>query len=210
MKTSFLALLATLSLLVVSSHRLLAEEPTAAPSDQTLLTTKLKPHELRSAINIALRREATANTPAERAAAIVELSNLYLALARDTEMASDSRLKHKALMFSRLSTVKRSLEQDVKRRKAAGEYPIEAVYARVEQQGQSQPNVEPQGGGAVRDYGETLVELIQQTISPEHWDVNGGPGTIVYWPNLQVLVVRASGEGHGRVHGLVEGLRAAK
>lgn len=59
----------------------------------------------------------------------------------------------------------------------------------------------------MRDYGETLVELIQNVVSPEHWDVNGGPGSIVYYPNLQVLVVRASGEVHGRVGGLFDGLR---
>ena len=73
----------------------------------------------------------------------------------------------------------------------------------------NQPEQAARGGGAVRDWGETLVELIQATISPDHWDVNGGPGSIVYYPNLKVLVVRASGDAHGRVGGLFGGLRRA-
>jgi len=46
------------------------------------------------------------------------------------------------------------------------------------------------GGGAVRDHGEELVDLIRSTLHPDFWDVNGGPGSIVYYAPLQALVVR--------------------
>jgi hypothetical protein len=60
-----------------------------------------------------------------------------------------------------------------------------------------------QGGQPVPDYGLALVDLIERTISPESWDVNGGPGTIMYYPPLRVLVVRASGEVQGQVGGVL-------
>ena len=65
------------------------------------------------------------------------------------------------------------------------------------------------GGGVVGDFGPDLVDLIQRTISPRFWDVNGGPGTIVYYRPLYCLVVRATGEIHGQVGDLADGLRAA-
>jgi hypothetical protein len=41
------------------------------------------------------------------------------------------------------------------------------------------------GGGGVNGaaaQAESLIELIQTTIRPETWEVNGGRGTIMYWP----------------------------
>jgi hypothetical protein len=66
-------------------------------------------------------------------------------------------------------------------------------------------------GGAMGppDYGPALVELIQRTIAPGFWDVNGGPGTIVYYAPLRALVVRATGEIHGNLRGALGGLRRA-
>ena len=55
--------------------------------------------------------------------------------------------------------------------------------------------------------GADLVDLIQKTVDPPSWDVNGGPGSIMYFNNLRVLVVRQTGEGHDDVGGLLGGLR---
>jgi hypothetical protein len=65
------------------------------------------------------------------------------------------------------------------------------------------------GGAAGADYGPALVELIQRTIAPEFWDVNGGPGTIVYYAPLRVLVVRATSEMHHDVGAAVGAIRRA-
>ena len=54
--------------------------------------------------------------------------------------------------------------------------------------------------------GEALVDLIEKTISPESWDINGGPGSIVYYGNFRALVVRQSEEGHGDVGNLLKAL----
>lgn len=60
------------------------------------------------------------------------------------------------------------------------------------------------------DYGPELVDLIQRTIVPDFWDVNGGEGTIVYYRPLLCLVVRATTHVHHRLGGVVAGLRGAR
>jgi len=66
------------------------------------------------------------------------------------------------------------------------------------------------GGGMGRpgmardDYGDELVELIQTTIAPTTWDVNGGPGSIYYWRNQRAIVVRQMGDVHDQIGGLLE------
>jgi hypothetical protein len=66
------------------------------------------------------------------------------------------------------------------------------------------------GGGAggleqaAQVNGDALVDLIQKTIAPESWDINGGPGSIVYYGNFRALVVRQSEEGHSDVSNLLK------
>jgi len=55
--------------------------------------------------------------------------------------------------------------------------------------------------------GADLVDLIQKTVDPPSWDVNGGPGSIMYFNNLRVLVVRQTGDGQEDVGGMLGGLR---
>ena len=176
-------------------------------------TVELKPQEVRDAVRLILNREATAENADARAAAIRDLSKLYIAIVRDDEMALQSRLKLKAKVYSRLIGIKTDLQRNVKRHQADPDaqlpkYPVaESQAVTVDASASGENDARASGGGAVRDYGETLVELIQNVISPEQWDVNGGPGSIVYYPNLKVLVVRASGDAHGHVGGLFDGLR---
>lgn len=67
------------------------------------------------------------------------------------------------------------------------------------------------GGPAVPgDWGPVLVDLIQRTIHPDFWDVQGGPGTIVYYAPLHCLVVRATAEVHGDVGVVIGGLRRVR
>lgn len=193
------------ALLVVGVRPGRAEEK-AAEADQTAEDSPdLTPQQVRDAVRLVLRREATAEGADQRAAAIRDLSKLYLAIARDDEMALASRLKLKGKIYSRLMSIKQDLERDIRRHEDDPDaelprYPVSESLADAQT---------ARGGGVVRDYGETLVELIQNVVSPEHWDVNGGPGSIVYYSNLKVLVVRASGDVHGHVGGLFDGLRRA-
>lgn len=70
--------------------------------------------------------------------------------------------------------------------------------------------IAPRGvGGQLPDFGPELADLIQQVIDPDFWDVNGGPGTIVYYQPLKALVVSATIEVHERLAGVAGQLRAA-
>lgn len=64
-------------------------------------------------------------------------------------------------------------------------------------------------GNAVQqnDNGRALVELIQRTIAPQSWDVNGGLGSIVYFRPMRVLVVRQRSEVQEQLQDVVRGLR---
>ena len=57
-------------------------------------------------------------------------------------------------------------------------------------------------GGAPRSNGQDLIDLIQNTIAPESWDVMGGPGTIMYWEPGFALVVRQTDDVHEQIGGL--------
>ena len=58
-----------------------------------------------------------------------------------------------------------------------------------------------------RDYGLELVELIQHTIAPQTWDVNGGNGTIIYFAPRHAIVVRQTDDVHEDLGGILRGLR---
>ena len=60
------------------------------------------------------------------------------------------------------------------------------------------------------DYGQHLVDLIQKTVAPSTWDVNGGLGTIYYWRPGRALVVRQTGEVHDNMGGVLDQLRRAQ
>ena len=196
----------SLSIVVLSLHALAGSTILAAEVDADVAqeSVELNPQQVRDAVHLVLKREATAENADQRAAAIRDLSKLYLGIAKDDELAEKSRLRLKAIVYRRLMSVKGDLEQNIRRHEDdpkadVARFPVGESLANDEQSAR--------GGGVVRDHGETLVELIQNVISPDHWDVNGGPGSIVYYAPLKVLVVRASGDVHGHVGGLFDGLR---
>lgn len=65
------------------------------------------------------------------------------------------------------------------------------------------------GGPAPADAGNDLAELIQKTIAPSTWNVNGGPGAIYYWSPGRALVISASQDVHDQLGDLLDQLRRA-
>jgi hypothetical protein len=61
------------------------------------------------------------------------------------------------------------------------------------------------GGGAggaagqAGDLSDDLIELIQDTIAPDTWDVRGGQGSIRYYSPNPALIIRQTSEIHGDV-----------
>lgn len=62
------------------------------------------------------------------------------------------------------------------------------------------------GGAAMADF-DTLMNLIQQTIEPDSWLINGGTNTILPYPSNLSIVVSAPQTTHERITDLLESLR---
>jgi hypothetical protein len=189
-------------------------------------------HEINAQITDLFKREAQPADRSSRAAAIYELCELHGQIVSDARYATSDKLKeYRARIWSRLKKVESELKAQLAHSPEAADKHALANAAALAaadavsvaaadslatslallDQAQGGPGVLLAfGGGAVPgDDGPRLVELIQRTINPAFWDVQGGPGTIVYYAPLQCLVVRATSEVHGNVGGLIGDLRAA-
>ena len=61
--------------------------------------------------------------------------------------------------------------------------------------------------GPLCDYGPDLVNLIENTISPDSWRRNGGNGIIEYYQPLRIIVVGCSSQVHNEITDLLRTLR---
>jgi len=59
------------------------------------------------------------------------------------------------------------------------------------------------------DYGQDLVDLIQRTIAPGTWDVNGGAGSAYYWHPGRAMIIMQTGEVHDQIADLLLQLERA-
>jgi hypothetical protein len=188
-------------------------------------------HEYHQQISELFKREAqAAKDPAARAAVVRDLCSLHGEIVSDPRYATSDTLKqYRTRLWSKLNRLKaeykRQLaregdQQDALADVAALEQADPLAVATADSLMQSLSLLDQtqggpgmllaHGGRAVGpDHGRELVELIERTINPAFWDVNGGPGAIVYYRPLMCLVVRATTEVHGRVGGVVGGLREA-
>jgi len=188
-------------------------------------------HEIERDLTEALRSEVRAQTPESRAVAVRKMCDLYQELASDSRLETSDQLKnYQSKLWSRMTRIKRELEQQVARQagKAPGRAPSEAELQAVQDAAVSlaaqmsysnytlggpayvlSQSGAAFGGGAVNDHAQELIDLIQRRIRPNFWDVSGGPGSMFYYRPLMALVVRATSEVHGDVGGLLGALRRA-
>ncbi|MEX0703767.1 MAG: hypothetical protein WD069_16840 [Planctomycetales bacterium] len=66
-----------------------------------------------------------------------------------------------------------------------------------------------EGGAALPRAALDLIGLIETTVAPETWAINGGRGTITYWGPGMALVIRQTGEAHHQVGGTLQQMRRA-
>ncbi len=85
---------------------------------------------------------------------------------------------------------------------------------RRKRRGPREPNAKPVdekaemlAGGGASAQAIQLIDLIQNTIEPDSWQVNGGKGSIYYFDQLKVLVIRQTGEVHHQIGGVLGQLR---
>lgn len=192
-------------------------------------------NEIQKDVRTAIRG-AMSKDRAKRAAGVRQMTVLYREIMLDPRLETSPTLKqYKTQLWSRMTTVKNTLQREIAREKRIAEkqarkQPQDQVDLQAQQIDQTSQSLADQMvlisyslggpgqmlaesggafGGRPRDDGAALVELIQRTISPNSWDVNGGNCTIIYYAPLRVLVVRATSEVHGNVGGLADGLRRA-
>jgi len=219
-----------MTLLVVA---LLCAAPGTGRSQET---NELPKHiEYSRQISAAIKAEATAKTDADRIEAVRKMARLYTDLKRDPRLPESEKLReYKARLWGRLTFVKKRWEREISRlerelgaKPTANNVDQEAIVsaksisdgldlvaatmggpAAILASGvETQAHHDALGGAARLDFGRELVDLIESTIAPDFWDVNGGPGTIVYYAPLHALVVRATGEVHDEIGGVISDLR---
>ena len=172
---------------------------------------------LADAVHAALQRRAHANEKNAEAAAR-EFLVLYKELRADKRLAIDERGELRGLVRGRLVRLSKMIAAAAARHAPSAQQQPGAV-AKLAQPaavlaqaaaGGGAAGLGPGGAGKPDDdYGPSLVELIETTIAPDTWDVNGGPGSIYYWRNQHALVIRATAEVHGVVGDLMDQLDAA-
>ena len=172
-------------------------------------------------ISAALKKEASAKSLKERGKAIEQLCTLHHEITSDERFTTLEQMQSlRARIWGRLTKVKTELKRQLTK---DGQPQLDDAQAEAAQYATSNlagamsladfatgspSSFFGRGGASQTDVNaQQLIELIQRTISPDFWDVAGGPGAIFYYPQLQVLVIRATAEVHDDVGGLVGGLR---
>ncbi|GAA4437631.1 hypothetical protein [Bremerella cremea] len=181
--------------------------PTTPESATTNVTTlesleeqpPLKPHEIRGAIRVALRDEATSKSFNTRRDAIVRICALYAEMMLNEEFAEFEQEKWQAKLSSRLRSVRDDLEKLPK---------TSTPLHSISDSSDSESSTGAAGGGAIDEPGATeLIDLITTTIDPETWDIHGGQGSIFYFSNYRVLVVRQTQDVHQKLGGILPKLK---
>jgi hypothetical protein len=205
------------------------DELAAQPRGQAADLTPF--HEYQRQISDLYKQDAqAAGNPAARADVVREMCELHGQIVGDPRYAASDTLKqYRTRLWSRLIRAKADYKRQLARAGdqqdaledvavleqadplavAAADSFLQSLSLLDQTQGGPGALLAYGGRAVTPDHGRELVELIERTINPAFWDVNGGPGTIVYYRPLMCLVVRATTEVHGNVGGVLGGLRAA-
>ena len=173
--------------------------PVEAPvPDAAAAAAQETPARLRAAYREALRQTARRVHP-DPYVQVPALVDLYRRLDNASGMAHSEKARMLKGLESRLADLHTRLLSAVRRRKESDRL---KTY-RASRAGRT-PKL---AGPAELSRAQELIELIQNTIAPESWKVNGGNGSISYYAPLKVLVIRQSGEVHHQIGGALRQLR---
>ncbi len=203
-----------------------AVQPAVATGQSAVAATMRTGRELSEAAHAAMRHWAKA-TDQEADTAAQELLGIYREIQQDTRMARSQRETLRLTVRARLDQLSTQISKRIAkggtRLRVAAAKPTAAVKSVAADTSQPRaavlagvgvPAAGAAGGGAAgqnanADNGQQLVDLIQNTISPKSWDVNGGACSIYYWQQQHAIVVRATGDVHGQISDTIEQLNRA-
>ena len=174
-------------------------------------------------ISAFLRNQAIAQTEFEHAAAIRDLCTLAIEIRYDRRFERSARMQ--VLMKRIRSRLDKIAQKEAKRINRLETNDIQLLAQEVSLEDSIDDmlsdNLEisgfasggplaffsqtygANGGGIIRANADDLIRLIQSTISPSFWDVNGGVGTIQFYAPLNALVIRATEDIHYRIGGSI-------
>lgn len=201
--------------------------PPAAATEQASLPAR-SGTELAKAAHETLRRWAKV-ADKEASVAAREFLAIYDELQRDVQLPRDEREQLRSKVRGRLAKLIPQLNKNTAADKRAADkgHPASvdaaAIHTPILGQiggagglrgagaGMAGPGGGAFGGGnsLVGDAGPDLVDLIQKTIAPPSWDVNGGPGAIYYWRPGMSIVVRQTDDVHEQLNDLLQQLQRA-
>ena len=190
--------------------------------------------EIHNDIKAFTRRTKNAESDRARANAVVDLCLLHYEITSDPRFSTSPTLRgYRGRIWNRLTTIRKELERKLKRDPTAGPSSLfsddtqSLAPEKLDDQWLSQSLadqwmilgqttggpvniVERSGGylgGVLGDFGWDLVRLIEETLKPDFWESSGGPGNIVYYGPLRILVVRATTQVHEDLTDFLERLR---
>jgi hypothetical protein len=206
-----------MSTLYLAAVLLCAPPTTDAAESVSTDVVVLSARELREVFREAVRTSYQGK-PQE---AVPKLVSSFKALERDKKLSNVERADLKNRLRSRMIAMgdkivdearremKKRQREEAKKGSAAGGDKAGSVaggYA-VGDSGTGGSTPLGAAGGAGQDDSDELIELIRRTIRPESWDVNGGPGTIMYYRPALALVISQTEEVHWLIGGLSGALR---
>ncbi len=176
------------------------------------------PQQLREAVRAALKTAATSEGAA-RVEAARQLALLFDELQHDTQMVKDDRINLAGVIRSRLQKMDAEAKAAIARQQRNDPAHVAAADRPAGADGVLGQQLLPPGGkGAAganggnnsnkqADYGQQLIDVIQGTIAPGSWDVNGGNGSIKFFPGLNVMVIRNTAENQEDLVDVLNALR---
>jgi hypothetical protein len=156
---------------------------------------------LRAAVRAALI--AARKQPQPDATAVRKLTELYRTLELDTSLAHSQRETLRLAVRARLKAWAVRLEHTALQKPNATAVPPQVLA----QQAPPGAGQQPTATQPPADHSRELLEVIQDTIAPDTWDVRGGPGVIRFWPPGSALIVRQTGDVHEQLGRLLGDLR---
>lgn len=152
------------------------------------------PAELHSACTAAIRHSASRRKP-DPAAVVPELVALYQVVGEAEQLGPAARKRLQDRLRTRMEQIREELLRVLSRAKKANRNRRASADSERLSAGPAAPGV------------QSLIDLIQTTVAPSAWEVNGGLGTIHYLPRYQVLVIRQSQAAHSKIGGALQVLR---